>query len=88
MLAQIIVGIVGKGQDAGTITNVEQVADIVIDKANLTARISKTEVDPFDLAVQVTEIWGLPSENSMALLKAVLNKARFPAVADLNRPTA
>jgi hypothetical protein len=74
MLAQIIVSIVGKGQDAGTITKVEQVADIIIDKAALTARISKTEVDPFDLAVQVTEIWGLPSENGMALLKSVLNK--------------
>ena len=74
MLAQIIVGIVGKGQDAGTITKVDQVADIIIDKATLTSVISKTNVDPFDLAVQVTEIWGLPSENSMALLKAVLNK--------------
>ncbi len=38
MLAQIIVSIVGKGQDAGTITKVEQVADIIIDKAALTAR--------------------------------------------------
>ena len=74
MLAQIIVGIIGKGQDAGTITTVEQVADIVIDKANLTAQISKTKVDAFDLAVQVTEIWGLPSENSLGLLKAVLAK--------------
>ena len=74
MLAQIIVGIIGKGQDAGTITTVDQVADIVIDKANLTARISKTEIDPFDLAAQVTQIWGLPAENSVALLKAVITK--------------